>query len=285
MSFTPKKLSQQEKELLWKAQDKELEQYCRFPDEEPGPKFSRPVVVDVPDIWDCALSYVDEGERKKSRQRQARPERKRTPRLTTEFPSRLSPEDVSAISFYFNDFDGLCGLKSNFQACTEALDECSVCGHRFVNNKAKLNCPHCKMPRGTYHSDSLMRVKTTGHSSWHPAQELDMIGTILSKDMERCNLVREILTEMVDKGHSKYVTVLFKMYGPKSPFLPYATFGDLAPLAELTNAAERAAKGSGKTVREFLDGNLHKNEVLRVGVRVAAEKLLSMASKCYVECK
>lgn len=60
------------------------------------------------------------------------------------------------------------------------------------------------------------------------------------------NLVRERLLRMVSAGQTGLIVALYRMHGPKPPGVPYAEFRDLAPLAEITDAAEAARLEMGR---------------------------------------
>lgn len=283
------KLSLEERQKLWHEQDKELESYCRYPTtEDERNNNARPVVVDAPDPWVQALTYVSIEEKRRARgawpKKAVKKPTKKSDVVPKEF--RLQAADIEALRFYFNDFGGFCGLKSNYHASIECYHECSRCGHRYVEGSSK-KCPNCRKTRGEYSSDSEMRVKAGHQSAWHSNLDLEIIGIVGSKEMERANMVRDALVSMVDTGLSIDVTVLYKVYGPQNPFAPFMVWGQLAQLADMTPPAERGAKKYNTTPREYLEKHIRGDggRVLEMAVKMSAEQLLANASHRYLKHK
>ena len=272
-------LSQAEKEAKWALQDSELEKFCRFDETVEKP---RPAVyaVEVPDIWKTALSYVASDERRRTRKtsRQSGSKPKEPPQAPV-----MPPEYVEEITWYFECFPSVCGLRSSWSEQAEAMDECSKCGARYTAKSKRTTCPskECRYPRGSFHTSSYMRVASGAGSAWHPSYDAELLGIVSSGSVERSRRVRDTLLDMIESGDSKLVNVLWLVYGDQHPHSAYARFDKLAQIVSLTKAADKACGGSYD--RETFEQKLREagGETLEANAKQQAAKILEGAVVSY----
>ena len=275
-------LTEAERKAKWDLQDKELERFCQYGETQAD----KPAVyeVDVPDIWNVALTFVSGEERRKSRRESRSTGKKASTKAEPAPPAQLSSEQIDDLKFYWEVFPSLCGLRSSWHEQAEAMDECAKCGARYPAKSKRITCPNpeCDHYRGSFHTNSYMRVASGAGSSWHPSYDSEMIGLASGGQVERANRVRDTLIEMVDRGDSKLVNVLWLAYGDQNAFAPWAKFGTLAQLVGLTKAASKAC--GGKFNREALDDALRAvgGTELAAVIQVQSAKLLSLAAASFI---
>lgn len=276
------KLTLEQRQRLWSKADQELEEFCRSPVEI----YDRPVVVDVPDAWQVALGYVAEEDRRRSRKsRQKRgtksPKPKRPP------AQRLASDDVADLVFYWGEWEAAVGLRSSWHEQAEAMDECAECGFRFEAKSRKTKCPGCGHLRGQTHMNSLIRCHSGQGSAWHPSYDTEILGVVTSREMDRANRVRDVLVEMVDRGFSFQVAVLFRAYGDLNRYSPFGVFGDVAQVVTMTGMAGTLAKKFNLPERDAIERRLRMAGADKAieSLKAAAEKLLIDAADKYRACK
>ena len=276
-----KTLTLSEREKLWKAEDDALETYCRY---DLDPKPQRVVTVEIPDIWKQALSFSSVEDRRSTRRHAASAgKRESKSKSSNDGPAQLTQAQVEELTWYFGVWPSICGVRSSWTEQAEAFDECSKCGTRYPAKSRRTTCPDsaCRYPRGSFHTGSYMRVKSGSGSSWHPSYDSEILGIALSGNVEKSRLVRDTLVEMIDKGDSKLVNVLWLVYGDQTPFESHGRFGQLAQLVRFTKAAEKACEG--KYDRETLDKALMGTggETYESNIKQQTGILLSQAAASY----
>jgi hypothetical protein len=114
-----------------------------------------------------------------------------------------------------------------------------------------------------------MRVSSR-HGIHDPFERLVEPGTLA--DIARTAAVFRRLARMIARGHSGYVTVLHRFYGPRPPGeLRREVFGELAPLVEYTPTVDRAR--FELAVKIASDRNAARRERLTAD-ELASERLL-----------
>jgi len=140
----------------------------------------------------------------------------------------LTPDQITDIVFFFNDYEATIGIHSLFSAMVEraALYYTEDKMDPFYNGP---------MPRATA----------------NPSYTMDLLPLCWSRNIHdkqggkiaRGRRVRNTLIEMIENDESHHVTVLYRLYGPPPPNVDWHLYPEpsLAPLAGLTSAFQRYA--------------------------------------------
>lgn len=169
---------------------------------------------------------------------------------------RLPQPDIDALIWYLTCFESEVGIRSNFQTVASVM----------------------ALGSGEYDpAFAGMHVKAGhGPSVWH-----DPYTKAILNSTAKSRVIREILLDMIEYGYSVHVSVLHNVYGLPRKSDPFGIFGELAPIVSWTEEGQNIGTKDDieKRMRDEDGGKV------KVVLRAAADRLLSEASKKYLEAK
>jgi hypothetical protein len=124
---------------------------------------------------------------------------------------RLRPSDVAVLGYVFCDLEAEIGLRSLHGAQVDAM-----LGFRGTGSR------HYLSPVEVWACWSREGIRRGQRGAY-----------------------KALLRMVETRQGSKWVTVLYRVYGPRDPNARYDLFGDVAPLAEYTDAVEHTARRLG----------------------------------------
>ena len=179
----------------------------------------------------------------------------------------LTNDDIQDLVFFFCEYESTVGVHSLFSAMIERA---------FL-----------------YHTEQTIPHDYNGilpKATQNPGYSMDLLPLCWGRNIHdknggkvaRGRRVRNTLLEMIDKGETRYVTVLYRLYGSPPPGIDWRLFPEptLAPLAALTDSWTRH-----KDSIESLAINDPKRNAVFEEIMEEAASIRQCAEESYLACQ